>query len=39
MPLFSLIISAIAIVMGTLFLIIGCSYVAYRLKRKSTYSQ
>ena len=39
MPLFSLLISAVAIVAGTLFLIVGCSYLAYRLKRKSPYTQ
>ena len=39
MPLFSVVVSAIAIVAGAMFLLIGGSYLAYRIKRKSTYQR
>gem|GEM_PF-6112530 len=36
MTLSTLSITAVVIFVGTLLLVIGCSYLAYRLKRKST---
>lgn len=39
MPLFSVVVSAIVIVAVTMFLLVGVSYLAYRIKRKSTYQR
>ena len=39
MPLFSVVVSAIVIVAVTMFLLVGGSYLAYRIKKRSTYQR
>ncbi|HKJ81210.1 MAG TPA: hypothetical protein VJ954_04255 [Ignavibacteriaceae bacterium] len=39
MPLFSVVVSAIGIVAVTMILLVGGSYLAYRIKKKSTYQR